>query len=102
VNGDGHVTIEEWKDICEDPFVKVWLGAQGIELGDAEQLFHLLDNGSGRLTSEEVIKGTARLKGTAATMVIMEHIQKISEEVQTMERQSALHGAAETKLSLIS
>lgn len=67
-SGDGVVDKEEFKGILENDEVKAWLAAQELSVGDASNLFSLLDDGDGELSAEELVKGVARLKGAARSI----------------------------------
>eukprot|EP00930_Biecheleria_cincta_P021024 TRINITY_DN1566_c0_g2_i1.p1 TRINITY_DN1566_c0_g2~~TRINITY_DN1566_c0_g2_i1.p1 ORF type:complete len:633 (-),score=119.26 TRINITY_DN1566_c0_g2_i1:125-2023(-) len=67
-SGDGVVDKEEFKGILENEDVKAWLAAQELSVGDASNLFALLDDGDGELSAEELVKGVARLKGAARSI----------------------------------
>lgn len=68
VDHDGHLSVEEFRNVVKDEFVKTWLGSMELEADDADDLFWLLDSGDGTITAEQLIKGAARLKGTARSM----------------------------------
>merc|ERR1711920_665769 len=77
-DGDGTLGLDEWVAVCNDEWVQVWLASQGIEADGARSLFDLIDDGDGKLTSEEIVKGTASLKGTSAIMKMIIMMQRIS------------------------
>jgi len=85
-NGDGCLDREEWKTICEDEWVQVWLHSQDIQADDADRLFEWLDDDhDGLLTAQELVQGTAALKGPAAVMSTMTRIQKLSKAMNEMK-----------------
>merc|ERR1712216_719953 len=67
-SGDGRLTFKEFAEMVEDPRVNVWLKSMDINIADAKTVFYLIDDGDGRLTAEEVIRGFAKLKGPASAM----------------------------------
>jgi Ca2+-binding EF-hand superfamily protein len=72
IDGDGFVSLEEFLDIVQDPRVKMWIAAMGVEIRDAEHVFDLLDNeGDKKLSAQEVVQGIAKLKGGATAVDIM-------------------------------
>eukprot|EP00929_Paragymnodinium_shiwhaense_P088433 TRINITY_DN48763_c0_g1_i1.p1 TRINITY_DN48763_c0_g1~~TRINITY_DN48763_c0_g1_i1.p1 ORF type:complete len:683 (-),score=102.24 TRINITY_DN48763_c0_g1_i1:111-2159(-) len=88
---DGELCIQEFIDLIEDPRVQRWLSAQDIEVKDVELAFSMLDhNGNGRLSPEELVRGFARLKGTARSMdmVTVLHafhaVEVLTHGIQTM------------------
>merc|ERR1712176_986588 len=64
--------------VCKDEWVQIWLSSQDIKVEDAQSLFELIDDGDGRLTAEEIVNGTAGLKGASAVMKIMTTVHRIS------------------------
>ena len=49
---DGAVTIEEFRDVVDDPAVRKWLSAMELEVPDVDAVFRLLDDHrTGRLTA---------------------------------------------------
>ncbi|CAK0909118.1 unnamed protein product, partial [Prorocentrum cordatum] len=78
IDGDGSIDIEEWMQVCNDTWVQVWLRAQELKAQDAHSLFGMLDDGDGRLTADELISGTAGLKGASAIIQILDLIRGTS------------------------
>eukprot|EP00931_Biecheleriopsis_adriatica_P099551 TRINITY_DN7415_c0_g1_i1.p1 TRINITY_DN7415_c0_g1~~TRINITY_DN7415_c0_g1_i1.p1 ORF type:complete len:705 (-),score=116.96 TRINITY_DN7415_c0_g1_i1:171-2285(-) len=64
-SGDGMLSMEELESVIEDPKMKTWMGALDIDTSDLKQLFKLLDDGDGEVSSEEFLGGIGRLKGQA-------------------------------------
>jgi hypothetical protein len=81
-DGSGIVDMDEWMVICRDEWVQIWLQSQDIKVEDARMLFQLLDDGDGKLTAQEIIKGTAGLKGTSAVMKLLATVQRVNERVE--------------------
>lgn len=75
VDGSGCLNREEFMGCVEDDTVRTWLGAMGLQVSDAAQLFDMIDDGDGELTAEELVKGVARMKGNARAldMAVMMH-----------------------------
>eukprot|EP00929_Paragymnodinium_shiwhaense_P040677 TRINITY_DN21205_c0_g1_i1.p1 TRINITY_DN21205_c0_g1~~TRINITY_DN21205_c0_g1_i1.p1 ORF type:complete len:587 (-),score=93.07 TRINITY_DN21205_c0_g1_i1:154-1914(-) len=66
---DGYLSLDEFQDLLSDPRVKKWLVAQEIEVKDVALAFKMIDDsGDGRVSAEELVRGFARLKGTARSM----------------------------------
>jgi hypothetical protein len=80
-DGDGTLDMDEWMTVCQDDWVKVWLSAQDIKASDARSLFELIDDGDGRLTAEEIVSGTAGLKGASAVMKMLTIVHRINASV---------------------
>merc|ERR1719221_773393 len=65
ITGDGTIDIEEFRNIFKDPGLQKWFASMEFVPKDVDPLFHLMDDGDGKLSADEVIKGVAHLKGTA-------------------------------------
>lgn len=65
---DGTLTVKEFERVCHDEHVKNWLGAQGLDASDARKLFELMDDGSGYLETQELVRGVAKLRGPAKSL----------------------------------
>mmetsp|Transcript_50641 Transcript_50641/g.151448 ORF Transcript_50641/g.151448 Transcript_50641/m.151448 type:complete len:696 (+) Transcript_50641:23-2110(+) len=67
----GTVCLEEVKEYFQDPHVKSYFTALGLDPHDSERLFTLLDDdGSGDVGVNEFINGCLRLKGQARSIDI--------------------------------
>lgn len=82
---DGTIDRDEWLRICEDEWVKVWLKSQDIDAQDPVELFNKLDDGSGMLTAETLIEGTARIKSEASPMAVVRLISEVRDSVIGIE-----------------
>jgi len=74
-SGDGNLSFDEFMTIVRDPFVKMWLSAMELSTDDVQLLFRLIGGDDMRISPEELIKGTARLKGAARSIdmfIVME------------------------------
>lgn len=67
-SNDGCLQREELKTILSYRDVKTWLAAQELDVEDVDLLFDLLDGGDGSISTTELTKGVARLKGAAKSM----------------------------------
>merc|ERR1712060_322446 len=76
-DNNGRVDRDEWLWICEDQWVQIWLKSQDIDAKDPVRLFSLLDDGSGRLTAEALIEGTARLKREMSPMAVARLLNEV-------------------------
>lgn len=84
-NGDGKVDLAEWKQVCEDDWVQVWLTSQELNAQDAVTLFRMLDNGDGNLSAHELVVGASRLKGQASNMdvkIILRNVARLLKDLQ--------------------
>merc|ERR1719181_2302478 len=55
--GSGTLNRQEFIDVCMDPEVDKWLGAQGLRVTDAGSIFDLIDTGTGMIHKEELVMG---------------------------------------------
>merc|ERR1740121_3467142 len=74
-NKDGIITCEEFKHILQNKQVRTWMAALEVQVGDADGLFALMDDGDGYLTLDEIVSAISRLKGSARSidLVHMKH-----------------------------
>jgi len=66
-DGSGKLDCEEFVEVCEDPSMKMWLSAMGLDVSDARGVFDLIAEqlDSEDLSARELVNGVARLKGAA-------------------------------------
>jgi len=86
-DGSGSIDVDEWLSVCKDSWVHTWIRAQEIRTQDASTLFELLDDGDGKLTADELVKGTASLKGPSAMMAILMEVRSNSKVVNEIKRE---------------
>merc|ERR1712107_318572 len=72
VSNEGGMQRSEFEELLRDDTVRVWLAAQDVDVGDANLLFDLMDDGDERLTPTELVKGVARLRGPARSLDLVE------------------------------
>ncbi|CAK0867205.1 unnamed protein product [Prorocentrum cordatum] len=97
-DGNGTLDMDEWMTICQDEWVKMWLSCQDVKVDEAQVLFQMIDDGGGRLSAEEVVKGTASLRGESAMMKLLSTARGISNSVSDIRAEllfSQLSVAAE-------
>uniref|UniRef100_A0A0G4FLZ0 EF-hand domain-containing protein n=1 Tax=Chromera velia CCMP2878 TaxID=1169474 RepID=A0A0G4FLZ0_9ALVE len=72
-DGNGYLTLDEFRKLMHDPAMIYRLGSLGIDPGQAESVFVLLDfNGDGSIGTEEFVDGILRLRGQASALDAME------------------------------
>merc|ERR1740117_862199 len=77
-DGDGYITLEEFKAGVHDPIVSQWLSAMEMDVRDVDSVFRLLDtDGSRCLTIDELVTGVSRLKGTARSIDVATLLYKM-------------------------
>ncbi|OLP87440.1 Sodium channel protein type 11 subunit alpha [Symbiodinium microadriaticum] len=64
-SGDGVLDQDEFREIMNNPDIRMWLAAQELPVRDPDVLWRLLDDGDAELTADELVAGVDRLKGTA-------------------------------------
>merc|ERR1740121_652084 len=78
--GDGMVDLDEFRQVCEDKEIRTWLASMELDYSDADRLFFLLDNdNSGAVNADEIMKGVARLKGTARSIDLLQLAKEVDE-----------------------
>jgi hypothetical protein len=85
-DGDGLVSLEEFRSILEDPPVKMWLAAMELNVNDIDTVFSLLDDGDGKLTPEELVAGVSRLKGVAKSIDVVKMEQRMGSMLENLAR----------------
>ncbi|CAK0895450.1 unnamed protein product [Prorocentrum cordatum] len=78
-NRDCAIDRDEWLELCEDDWVNVWLKAQ--DFPDPLRLFDELTHGRERLTAQELIEGTARMKSDASPLGVVRLISEARDRV---------------------
>jgi len=90
-DGDGFVSAEEWRELVSHPAVQLWLGSMDLDAADADGLYaliHDLDQ-DGDLTMDELIRGVARLKGTARSydlQMLLRQVLALTDAVDLLKR----------------
>mmetsp|Transcript_107707 Transcript_107707/g.337326 ORF Transcript_107707/g.337326 Transcript_107707/m.337326 type:complete len:161 (-) Transcript_107707:69-551(-) len=87
-DGDGDITLEEFKEALSEPDIRVWLSSMELDASeDVEAVFALLDNnGNGLVNRDELIAGVLRLKGFARNIDVM----KLSASVDALKSMCAV------------
>eukprot|EP00415_Alexandrium_ostenfeldii_P000137 UN0137 len=88
-SGDGIVTIEEFQALMDDDVMMQFLGTMELEVGDLEELFQLLDDGTGQVQSSDFIAGVERVKGQAKNidvMLLLKMMRDLSGEVEKLAK----------------
>eukprot|EP00930_Biecheleria_cincta_P013392 TRINITY_DN11962_c0_g1_i5.p1 TRINITY_DN11962_c0_g1~~TRINITY_DN11962_c0_g1_i5.p1 ORF type:complete len:570 (+),score=90.88 TRINITY_DN11962_c0_g1_i5:92-1801(+) len=76
---DGRVDLEEFRAITALPEVQIWLSAMDLDLSDVDLLFELLDDGDGKLSADELVRGVARVRGAARSIDLNQAMRKQAE-----------------------
>lgn len=77
-SGDGTLSIEEFRGIMSNIEIATWLSAMDLDVTDVDQVFHLIANTNGEITSDELISGVARLKGGARAIDVAKLLREVS------------------------
>jgi len=70
-SGDGSITKAEFVDMLEAPEMQAYMSILEFEIDDAVYVFDLIDDGDGRLSYVEFLKGLARCKGAGRSMDVI-------------------------------
>lgn len=97
VDNSGRVSLGEFKTHLDDKRVCAFFNALGIEVSQAEQLFHLLDkDGSHMLSPNEFLAGCMRLRGPAKSLDVnlllhdarqlSKHLKELRDSIEARQR----------------
>lgn len=89
---DCRLSLEELKKVVDTPYVRLWLASMDLNVSDVDTLFHLLDDGDGELTADELVNGVGRLKGAARSMdliLMMNEQKRLAESVDQLNSKLA-------------
>jgi hypothetical protein len=65
-DGSGQVDLEEFRAVLDNEQVVEWLSAMGLDLGDIDKVFGMLDtDGDGQISCQELVEGASMLKKPA-------------------------------------
>lgn len=101
-SGDGHITLDEFENMLENPSVKAYLGVLDLEVNESRTLFHLLDDGDGEITYAEFLSGVCRLKGQAKAVdliVLQRDVTHLVDEIALLRNE--ISGLYEGSMSTI-
>jgi len=91
MKGDGTLTRQEFLNVCQDPEVDKWLGAQGLRVTDAGAIYDLIDPGNGLIHKEELVMGARKLQGNARSLdvaknhfIVAQAHKKIEQMIEMM------------------
>eukprot|EP00418_Pyrodinium_bahamense_P026375 CAMPEP_0179160060 /NCGR_PEP_ID=MMETSP0796-20121207/78209_1 /TAXON_ID=73915 /ORGANISM="Pyrodinium bahamense, Strain pbaha01" /LENGTH=889 /DNA_ID=CAMNT_0020861907 /DNA_START=21 /DNA_END=2688 /DNA_ORIENTATION=+ len=111
-DGNGILDKGEFREMVNDPVVRQWLSAMDCDVSlfarDPDVLFSLVDDGDGKLTAEELVKGVARMQGAARSIDLAvfaeqnREVRKILEQVteDMRELQGLVDGNGEQTMKL--
>eukprot|EP00929_Paragymnodinium_shiwhaense_P110845 TRINITY_DN7812_c0_g4_i1.p1 TRINITY_DN7812_c0_g4~~TRINITY_DN7812_c0_g4_i1.p1 ORF type:complete len:622 (-),score=93.76 TRINITY_DN7812_c0_g4_i1:430-2241(-) len=82
---DGVLSFEEFVEVMKDAKIQKWLDAQDIDVSDVELAFQISDvSGDGRLTTEELVGGLAKMKGAATSAEVISVLNTLSRVEQLL------------------
>merc|ERR1719379_602203 len=96
-DGTGFVTLDEFKRILEDPYVKTWLQVLELEVNEVTGLFRLLDNGDGTISFDEFVSGVMRMRGGAKAVdlvTLLYENKKIVDRLESLKQMTEVSVAA--------
>lgn len=70
-SGDGYVNWQELSQIMEDEIMKNWLKSMQIDTTQVHNLFHVLDDGDGKISYQEFMSGIQKVKVLWAAILYM-------------------------------
>merc|ERR1719203_2778205 len=71
-DGDGVLDKQEFVDVMTIPHVLGFLELLDLEIGEAQALFDIFDNGDACMEITEFVRGVMRLKGQSRTLDMIE------------------------------
>jgi len=80
---DGYITVNEFVKMCETPELGIWLSSIGLSTNDAVKVFHLMDNGCGFLSADELVEGVQRFRGFASGIDLHISVQELHEKLHS-------------------
>jgi len=81
-DGSGQVDLEEFRTVLDNEQVVEWLSAMGLDLGDIDKVFGMLDtDGDGQISCQELVEGASMLKKPARA-VDLAALQSMLEDVR--------------------
>mmetsp|Transcript_20063 Transcript_20063/g.46136 ORF Transcript_20063/g.46136 Transcript_20063/m.46136 type:complete len:181 (+) Transcript_20063:386-928(+) len=87
---DGHLTIDEFVKMCDDPVLQLWLSAIGLSTTDAAKVFYLIDDGDGKISAEELVEGVDRFRGVASGIDLHLLVYDMDDRVHRMFAEQAM------------
>jgi len=80
-DNSGLVDLDEFKKVLDNEQVVEWLGAMGLDIGDIDKVFLMLDaDGDGQISCQELVDGASMLKKPARA-VDLAALHKMLEDV---------------------
>jgi hypothetical protein len=91
--GDGTLTRQEFINVCKNPEVDKWLGAQGLRVTDAGAIFDLIDSGQGMIHKQELVAGARKLQGNARSLDLAKnHVNMVKDQERMADMMMDMHG----------
>jgi len=84
-SGDDKIDRGEFKKMLSNPSVSTWLASMELDEADHDLLFSLIDDGDGMLTLPELVKGVARLRGSARSIDLVQVKRQLEDIKITLE-----------------
>merc|ERR1711920_296044 len=86
---DGFITEAEFVAMLKEPRAAAYLAYLEIDPSESLSLFQVIDDGDGRISSEEFVKSALRLKGTARAqdlVMLMHELGKMKRDVEIIKQ----------------
>merc|ERR1719253_726914 len=84
-SGDGYMSFEEFQDLLTHPKALTYMQTLELDVHEAESLFHLLDDGDGKVSFDEFLHGIVRLKGQARSLDVITILHNNTRMLQCLE-----------------
>merc|ERR1739848_321673 len=76
----GALTLDEFRHCAKDLYIRTWLSAMDLDVQDVDAVFYLLDDGDGKLSAEDLVRGVSHLKGTARSIDVMAMMKQVQRQ----------------------
>mmetsp|Transcript_24032 Transcript_24032/g.44134 ORF Transcript_24032/g.44134 Transcript_24032/m.44134 type:complete len:155 (-) Transcript_24032:31-495(-) len=86
VTGDGELEWAELEAALNNKHMQAWLKSLDVDVHHMQDLFHLIDNGHGKITLSDFVEGVTRSKGNAKSIDIL----LLKRMLQTLEEKLSL------------
>merc|ERR1711920_646518 len=86
---DGYITEQEFVAMLNEPRAAAYLAYLEIDPTESLHLFRVIDDGDGRISSEEFVKSALRLKGQARAqdlVILMHELKNMRRDVEMIQQ----------------
>jgi len=81
----GIITQDEFKAVCRQPLAQLYFNALDLKIGEACDLYSMLDDGDGVVSQDEFCVGILRLKGQARAVDVISNMNDCRQILRTVK-----------------